>query len=148
MQAAAPLLWLGMMFYRRQKDKLENNPRLRRQRAVEKVVADGLSNLKAQAAANQSDDFFATLFHLLQEQIGERLDVPASGITEAVLDGELKAHLSIDTATRLRELFDLCNQARYAPVRGSQQLAALIPKVEQTLSELKAVKTHGTLAQV
>ena len=147
MQAAAPLLWLGAMAYRRKKEQFDNNPRLRRQKAVDKIIAEGVEKLKAQAAANQSDEFFATLFHLLQEQIGERLDVPASGITESVLDHELKNRATPETITRLRELFDLCNQARYAPVRGSQQLAALIPKLEQALAELRQMKNESTLAK-
>ena len=33
-----------------------------------------------------SDQFFATLSRLLQEQLGERLDLPASAITEAVIE--------------------------------------------------------------
>ncbi len=146
-QALAPLLWIGAMVYRRQKEKFENNPRLQRQLAVQKIISEGLEKLKTQAAANQSDEFFATLFHLLQEQIGERLDVSASGITESVLDNELKSlGLNPETMVLLRELFDLCNQARYAPVRGSQQLAALVSKTEKALTELKKLKNESALA--
>ena len=36
-----------------------------------------------------SDEFFAVLFRLLQEQLGERLDLPASAITEAVIEERL-----------------------------------------------------------
>lgn len=140
-QGLAPLLWVGSIFYRRQKESLANNPRLRRQRAVDKTVQAGLLKLKEQAAANQSEEFFSTVFHLLQERIGERLDQPASGITEAVLDDELRSRgLSAESLSLLQELFQVCNQARYAPVRGSQQLNALIPKVEQALNELKKMK--------
>jgi len=34
--------------------------------------------------------FFATLFRLLQEQLGERLELPASSITEAVIEEHLR----------------------------------------------------------
>ncbi len=44
------------------------------------------TDLKKFAAANQPDEFFATLFRLLQEQLGERLDCPASAITENVVE--------------------------------------------------------------
>src|ERR1039458_2584419 len=67
-------------------DNLANNPRLRRQRAVAQLVASGMDDLKKYAAANQPDELFATLFRLLQEQLGERLDCPASAITENVIE--------------------------------------------------------------
>ena len=75
-----------------------------------------MDDLKKYAAENQPDEFFATLFRLLQEQLGERLDCPASAITENVID-EHSVLRGAPQATRdgLRELFQLCNQARYAP---------------------------------
>ena len=106
------------------------------------LVASGTADLKKFAAANQSDEFFATLFRLLQEQLGERLDCPASAITENVLD-EHALFRAAPAATRdgLHALFQLCNQARYAPVRGSSELnsvAAQFEKVSRELPEVKA----------
>ncbi|MDB6027584.1 MAG: hypothetical protein JWM68_3807 [Verrucomicrobiales bacterium] len=141
LQAFAPALWLGSIFLRRSKDKLANNPKLRRRRAVDRIVAEGLQQLSAQAAANKSDDFFATTFRLLQERLGEQVDLPASAITEAVVDERLKpAGVAAETITLLHELFQTCNQARYAPVRSPQKLAAYIPKVETALTNLQK---HG-----
>ena len=40
----------------------------------------------------------------------------------------------------LRDLFQLCNQARYAPVRDPQELAAVAAKFEACLRELQLVK--------
>jgi hypothetical protein len=75
--------------------------------------------LKKFAAENQPDEFFALLFRLLQEQLGERLDCPASAITENVIDEHPVLRGAPEpTLDALRELFQLCNQARYAPVRG------------------------------
>jgi hypothetical protein len=39
----------------------------------------------------------------------------------------------------LRELFQLCNQARYAPMRTSGELAAVIPQFENAIRELQKV---------
>ena len=75
------------------------------------------------AAENKSDEFFATLFRLLQEQLGERLDCPASSITESVVDERLARWARRSRCLNgLRELFQLCNQARYAPIRGTREL--------------------------
>jgi CRISPR/Cas system-associated protein Csm6 len=41
----------------------------------------------------------------------------------------------------LRELFQLCNQARYAPVRGTAELNSVVAQFEKTVGELQNVKT-------
>jgi hypothetical protein len=140
LQTLPVLLWLAALGWRKNLESLANNPRLRRQRQVAKIIHRGLNELRQHAAANQSDEFFATLFRLLQEQLGERLDCPASAITEAVIDERLRSrNVDETTLTTLHELFQACNQARYAPIKSSQELAAFIPTLEGTLNELQAI---------
>ncbi len=140
-QSLPVLAWLAALVWRRRADNLANNPRLRRQRRVAGLVQSGLDDLRRFAAENNSDEFFATLFRLLQEQLGERLDCPASSITEAVIDERLvRLGAPETTLTGLRELFQLCNQARYAPMRTSGELAAVIPKFEIAVRDLQEVK--------
>jgi hypothetical protein len=141
LQGIAPLAWFVSAGWKRYQQNMARNPRLRRKRQVERVVRQGLDELSRQAAANDSDAFFATVFRLLQEQIGERLDLPASAITEEVIDTQLRPlGLRDDLARELHELFQICNQARYTPIRSSQELASLIPKVSAGLGELQKFK--------
>jgi hypothetical protein len=140
-QSVPVLAWLAAFVWRKRTDSLANNPRLRRQRRVAQLVREGLNDLHRLAAENNSDKFFATLFRLLQEQLGERLDCPASSITEAVIDERLVPLVTPETTLAgLRELFQLCNQARYAPMRTSGELAAVIPQFENAVRELQNVK--------
>jgi hypothetical protein len=140
-QAVPVLAFLAAFIWRKRADNLANNPRLRRQRAVAQLVRDGLNDLKKLAAANQPDEFFALLFRLLQEQLGERLDCPASAITENVIDEHAVLRGAPKTTLdALRELFQLCNQARYAPVRGASELNSVAAKFEKTAGELHEVK--------
>jgi hypothetical protein len=142
LQGVPVLAWVCLLVRRRQSDRLAANPRLRRQRQVEQTLRGGLRDLREHAAANQSEAFFAALFHLLQERLGERLDLPASAITEAVLDERLRPlRVPEQTLDRLRELFQTCNQARYAPQTSTEELTSLVPKVESALNELKNLKT-------
>jgi hypothetical protein len=135
------LAWLAAFVWRKRTDSLANNPRLRRQRRVAAMVQDGLDDLRRLAAENNSAEFFATLFRLLQEQLGERLDCPSSSITEAVIDERLVLLGAPEPVLAgLRELFQLCNQARYAPMRTSGELAAVIPQFENAICELQNVK--------
>jgi hypothetical protein len=140
-QTLPVLAFLTAFVWRKRADSLANNPRLRRQHAVAQLVAGGLLDLKKFAAENKSDEFFALLFRLLQEQLGERLDCPASAITESVV-GERLAKIGAISATleSLHDLFQLCNQARYAPVRGSAELNSVAAKFEKAMAELQEVK--------
>jgi hypothetical protein len=141
LQAVPVLVWVGTFAWRKRTEMLASNPRLRRQRQVAQIIRDGLVELRRRAAANQSDEFFATLFRLLQEQLGERLDLPASAITEAVIEERLQSRSVPEaTLTALHELFQSCNLARYAPVQSSQELTALVPKLETALRDLQGVK--------
>lgn len=141
MQSLPVFAWLAAFVWRKRTDSLANNPRLRRQRRVAQLVRKGLNDLHRLAAEKNSDEFFATLFRLLQEQLGERLDCSASSITEAVIDERLVLLGAPETTLAgLRELFQLCNQARYAPMRTSGELAAVIPQFENAVRELQNVK--------
>ena len=138
LQGIPILAGLSLLITRTQKEKLAGNPRLRRRREVDQTVRQGLKDLRDSAAASQPDAFFATLFHLLQERLGERLDLPASAITEAVLDERLRPlDVPEDMFVRLRELFHACNQARYARQDTNEELTSMIPDVESALNELR-----------
>jgi hypothetical protein len=140
-QAVPLLAFLAAFIWRKRADNLANNPRLRRQRAVAQLVRDGTDDLKKFAAENKSEEFFALLFRLLQEQLGERLDCPASAITESVLDEHAVLRAAPQpTRAALHELFQFCNQARYAPVRGISELNSVAAQFEKTVGELQEVK--------
>jgi BatD DUF11 like domain len=142
LQVVPLLVWLGLLVARKNRENLANNPRLRRQRAVDQRVRDGLSQLRAQAAATDSEGFFATLFRLLQEQLGERLDMPSSAITESVIDEKLtRMSVKAETLTGLRELFQMCNMARYAPIKSVKELNSIIPRAETVLAGLREIKS-------
>jgi len=141
LQGAPLLAWLAAVAWRKRNETLANNPRLRRRRLVAQVIASGLADLRRFAAANGSEEFFATVFRLMQEQLGERLDMPASAITEAVLEERLRPRgVAEEMLKSLHELFQVCNQARYAPQRSSEELASLVPRVERALASLRRLK--------
>jgi hypothetical protein len=140
-QSLPVLAFLAALVWRKRTDNLANNPRLRRQRQVAQLVRDGLSDLDKFAAENKSDEFFAMLFRLLQEQLGERLDCPAGAITEADVDARLtQLGAGATTLESLHELFQLCNQARYAPIRTRQELAGVAVKFKNVTGELQNLK--------
>jgi hypothetical protein len=134
------LAYVGLFVRRKQTESLANNPRLRRQRAVAASLASGFDDLRTFAAGKNSEKFFATLFRLVQEQLGERLDVPTAAITESVIEEKLRPRgVPPPALERLHELFQACNLARFAPIKSSHELEAFIPKLEASLTELREV---------
>ena len=80
---------------------------------VDELLPLVYDELRRLAAGKKSDEFFATLFRLLQEQLGERLDRPATSITEAVLDEpEVTKRIPAELIAELRRFFSLCNRNR------------------------------------
>ena len=74
----------------------------------------------------------------LREYLAERRP---SAITEAVIEEHLRPRgVPETTLASLHELFQTCNLARYAPIKTSQELAAIIPKLEAILRELQGLK--------
>lgn len=124
-------------WWRRRQDALANNPRLRRKLETERKVREGLAELRQQALANQPAEYFGSLFRLLQEQVGDRLDLPSAGITETDIATRLERKASPELMGRMQKLFQLCNQARYAPESTGQDLQALIPEIESTIEGLR-----------
>jgi hypothetical protein len=141
LQGLPMLAFVSAVVIRRRAESFANNPRLRRQREVACLIEQGLRDLRKSATANNSDEFFETLVRLLQEQLGEWLDLPATAITEAVIEERLRPRGVPETILNvLQELFQQSNLVRYAPIKSSQELVALIPKVEALLKDLRSLK--------
>lgn len=134
---APAALWLIVRGWRARRERLAANPRLRRRREVARRVRAGLEELEQRAAEADPARFFALAFHLLQEQLGERLDRSAASITEAVVD-ELLRPRGVPEAllTELHQLFQECNQARYAPAGSVQDRRALAGRLRRALEQL------------
>jgi hypothetical protein len=141
LQAVPVLAWLTSLAWRRRLDHLARHPRLVRRQNVARLVVRGLAELARQAAANEAEQFFALTFRLLQEQIGERLDLPAAAITDAVIEEQLEPRgTPVELNEHLQELFQACNQQRYAPAASQADLAALVPKLKETLDQVRRLE--------
>jgi hypothetical protein len=141
LQGAPALALVCAVLRRRRVEKLAANPRLLRQRKAVQAIREGRRRLGRFAAEKSPEAFFAEMFRLLQEQLGERLDLPASAITEAVIDERLRPRGVPEPAlASLHELFQTCNLARYAPVKTSRELAAIIPRIDAALHDLQELK--------
>jgi hypothetical protein len=138
-----PLLLLGAAFaWRKRREHLAAHPRTVRRAAVQRVIRQGLGELSKHAARGDANGFFAVIFRLLQEQLGERLDLPSAAITEAVLENQLPEYdVPPELIADLHELFQACNQQRYAPGAISHDLQAVAARVKSALRQLQKIQT-------
>jgi hypothetical protein len=137
-QVIPPALWLGLLVWRKRAERLANDPKARRRAEVMQKLRQGLVEMREHAAAKNSDAFFGNVTRCLQEQIGERIDLPANAITEAVVAERLRpAGAPAELCATIQTLFQRCNLARYAPVKSSEELSAVAPELEKALRGLQ-----------
>jgi hypothetical protein len=140
LQAVPVLAWVAALVWRKRREHFASNPRLVRRRTVARSVRRGLGELKRLAVANDAERFYALVFRLLQEQLGERLDLPSGAITEAIVEERLAPRgVPQDLQEAVSRLFRACNQARYAHQSTEQELQAWLPTVEATLGQLASL---------
>ncbi len=140
MQLVPVAAWCLLLLNRRRLENLANDPKRQRRIRVASLVKDGLAQLDSLASANRAEEFFANVFRLLQEQLGEKLDRPAPSITEAMLDEpSVTERVPAELIAELRHLFGLCNQARYAPDSQPGALLQWVPRVRSAVNTLQKV---------
>lgn len=140
-QSVAPLIWLTAFTIRKRREASHRNVDARRKKDVSRKVREGLAEMAALARADNAEAFFALGFRLLQEQLGERLKITASGITESVVEEKLRSRgLPGEFLASCHELFGACNNVRYAPHQTTEQLQGWIPKFEAVFFELQKLK--------
>jgi len=74
----------------------------------------------------------------LQSYLGDRLNIPAAGITASIVDEQLLPRgIESQLAAELRNVFETCDTARFAGGNGGTDVAALQEKVERLIDELE-----------
>lgn len=133
--------WMVLLVRRRREEQLANDPRLRRRLQVDALLEAELKQLLTLAEKGDGTAFFEVLIRILQERLGERLDLPASAITESVIPERLlPAGVDQGLCGDLERLFDACNQARYAPSRDAAELKKLASDAEAVAGRLREVE--------
>ena len=137
---ATPVFWtlntmpvlalLGGIVWKKRTDKLRGDiayaRRLRAARDARKLLA---------AAANYDE-----VQHALQNYLGDRLNIPAAGITASIVEEQLLPRgVSSELAANLKECFESCDTARFAGGSGGPTLAATREKVERLIDDLEKI---------
>jgi hypothetical protein len=139
LQSIPLALFIASLVWRKREENWGSNPAFRRRQQTEQTVIQGMDKLQFLAQQEEREAFFATTFRLIQSRLGALLNLPPHSITEAVIEKELRPDgVSPVLCDRLHGIFQLCNQARYAPAGNSAgELTALIPEIASLLEELR-----------
>ena len=137
---AFPLVgWAVLTTARKRAERLAGDPRNQRRKAVQESEAVELPKLRELARSKDVKAFYDLLTKLLQERLGERLNLPAASITESIVEEQL-APMGMTEALRndVHALFHASNQARYA---SFSEAAGLEEVAEQAAKVLAALAT-------
>jgi len=135
---APPFLWILFQIGFRLRQRRAADQEAQRRADLEKRIAKGLASLTELANRGESEPFFATVFRTLQESVALRTGQAPASITEGSLDTELpRTGVPPETVEALHQLFQACNQARYARVTRTADLNALRTQTATVCSQLR-----------
>jgi hypothetical protein len=91
---------------------------------------------KLLAAATTYDE----VQHALQNYLGDRLNIPAAGITASIVEEQLLPRgINGELAADLKACFETCDTARFAGGSAEANLAAIREKVDRLIDELEKI---------
>jgi len=92
---------------------------------------------KLLAAAKNHDE----VQHALQNYLGDRLNIPAAGITASIIEEQfLPREVNSELTANLKECFETCDTARFAGGSAGTTPAATREKVERLIDELEKIQ--------
>ncbi len=142
------LAWLGFFIWFNKKEQQRNDPRFQRKRRTQLLIQGGLIELRGAAEELDHIRFYTQAFRLLQEHIGDLLDLPSQSITETTLENpRIRLDEETQVQTELKELFHLCNLARYAGSRNEGSLSEVLSRLESIFGTTPG-KKHGTTSSL
>lgn len=123
------LSFVGIWIWNSRREKLQSDVAYARRSRATKLAR------KMLATANTYDE----VQRALQNYLGDRLNIPASGITASIVDDQLLPRgLNGELASELKACFEACDTARFAGGAGNQaDVQSVRGKVEHAIHELE-----------
>jgi len=116
------LFLFGLFYYQRHK-RVSSDVAYARRLKAPKQARDSLKEAKSLINQEKPKEFYLALFKILQDYFGNKFHLPSQGLTAKELEKVLKEkNVDEQTLSWLKELFDLCDQARFASVQVNAQI--------------------------
>jgi len=140
-QGAPALALVASLFLQRQRERLRRDVRYARGRRAYVHALRRFAEAESHLRALESVNFYGALFKALQEYLGDRLNLPSSGITSEIVDDQLRPrNVPAPLCDALRDLFAACDTARFAPrAQGNIDRERSLKLARETIAALEKV---------
>jgi hypothetical protein len=108
-----------------------------------KVSRSGMKALKKKLKSDDSRVFYEELFKTMQDYLGNRLYIPSAGVTFDIVNNKLLAK-DADAAiiTKIRNLFTVCDEARFAFLKfGLEKMRDDYKELEDVIKYLERTRS-------
>lgn len=123
-----PLALLVFLYiYELHRQKLMTDIGYARSRRARGAASKRLKKARGVMSKGDVKGFYAEIYKAAIEYIADKLNIPHPSITKDILEERLKEKdISAELIEKLKELFDICDMARFAPSEVRTKGAALI----------------------
>ena len=127
------------LFTQRRQQRLRSDVRYARTRRAFGNAQRRLAEVERLLQAGQGTAFYAALFKTLQDYLGDRLNLPSSGITSDIIEEQLRPRaLPPEICQALKEVFAACDAARFAPnLQGKVDRERLVKIVREVVAAME-----------
>ncbi len=114
-----PVLFAAAFAYRRWNEEYNRDAVKVKSRKASKIASKHLANAKKQLDAHNSKAFYEDVSRGMYGYLSDKLNIPYANLDRENVAAQLKARGAGDElVTRITDTLDLCEMARFAPVRG------------------------------
>jgi hypothetical protein len=133
-QAIPLLLYLLLIGVYVRNRKLKTDVKYARQLLAPRRAKAGILQARAFLKKGSREEFYNTLFDVLQEYLGNKFHLPSKGITISIIDEQLKyKNIPEEILMDLKNIFSECDMVRYAASQLQQE------DMENSLKKLEVV---------
>jgi len=118
-----PLLAFAISWrYQRVREKLNSDVRYTRQRRARKLAQKRLKTARNFISVQRSKEFYSEIARALLQYVGDKLNLPAYGLTKDQMEGELSERgFKKEKIDKLVKVLDFCDFARFAPGSSTEE---------------------------
>ncbi|MBN1871997.1 MAG: protein BatD [Candidatus Omnitrophica bacterium] len=143
-QVVPMALIILVSIYQKRKERLETDVRYARRMRAPRKAKKNLAHTKELLGSADKDSrgvFFDAVFKTLQEYLGDKFHLTSGGITADVVKDLAKFDVNSGTLDKLKECFENCDRARYAPKEITQtDMRSTYRLLEEVIDEMERAK--------
>jgi len=116
------LLLISLYVYQMHRERLKTDIGYARSRRARGAASKRLKKARSILIKENVKEFYAEIYKAAIEYIADKLNIPHPSITKDMLEGRLEEKgFSKEIIEKLKDLFDICDMARFASARFTKQ---------------------------